>query len=104
MSARTGVDDNDYQPPFRFTGNLDKLTIKLAPLNAAEEESLQQRIQDMILIYLSGDPRCLKLCLERILPPLKEPAEPKQIQHAIEVVLRQPAWLELPEPAPTMSL
>ena len=26
-----GVDDNDYQPPFRFTGKLDKLTIKLVP-------------------------------------------------------------------------
>jgi len=23
------VDDNDYQPPFRFTGKRDKLTIKL---------------------------------------------------------------------------
>ena len=34
------------RPPFRFTGNLDKLTIKLAPLNAAEEEFLQQKIQD----------------------------------------------------------
>jgi arylsulfatase len=46
VDTRTGVDDNDYQPPFRFTGNLDKLTIKLAPLNAAEEESLEQKIQD----------------------------------------------------------
>ena len=29
VDTRTGVDDNDYQPPFRFTGKLDKLTIKL---------------------------------------------------------------------------
>ena len=31
VDTRTGVDDKDYQPPFRFTGKLDKLTIKLMP-------------------------------------------------------------------------
>ena len=31
VDTRTGVDDNDYQVPFRFTGKLDKLTIKLGP-------------------------------------------------------------------------
>ena len=31
VDTRMGVDDNDYQPPFRFTGKLDKLTIKLGP-------------------------------------------------------------------------
>ena len=31
VDTRMGVDDNDYQPPFRFTGKLDKLTIKLVP-------------------------------------------------------------------------
>jgi arylsulfatase len=31
VDTRTGVDDNDYQPPFRFTGKLQKLTIKLGP-------------------------------------------------------------------------
>jgi arylsulfatase len=31
IDTRTGVDDKDYQPPFRFTGKLDKLTIKLGP-------------------------------------------------------------------------
>jgi arylsulfatase len=36
----TSVDDSDYQPPFRFTGTLDKLTIhieraKLSPQDAA---------------------------------------------------------------------
>jgi arylsulfatase len=46
VDTRTGVDDNDYQPPFRFTGKLNKLTIKLAPLNAAQEDSLQQKIED----------------------------------------------------------
>jgi arylsulfatase len=31
VDTRTGVDDKDYQPPFRFTGKLEKLTIKLGP-------------------------------------------------------------------------
>jgi len=31
VDTRTGVDDKDYQPPFRFTGKLDKLTINLEP-------------------------------------------------------------------------
>ena len=43
VDTRTGVDDNDYQVPFRFTGKLDKLTVKLDPLNAAEEKLLQQK-------------------------------------------------------------
>ena len=45
VDTRMGVADNDYQPPFRFTGKLDKLTIKLLPLKAAEEQHLQQQIQ-----------------------------------------------------------
>jgi arylsulfatase len=27
----TGVDDKDYQTPFRFTGKIDKLTVALEP-------------------------------------------------------------------------
>ncbi|NKL76293.1 arylsulfatase [Rhizobium leguminosarum] len=46
VDTRTGVDDNDYQPPYRFTGKLDKLTVKLVPLNTAEERLLQQKKQD----------------------------------------------------------
>ena len=46
VDTRTGVDDNDYQVPFRFTGKLDKLTIKLDPLKAAEEKLLQQKAQE----------------------------------------------------------
>ena len=46
VDTRTGVDDNDYQVPFRFTGKLDKLTIKLVPLKAAEEKLLQEKAQD----------------------------------------------------------
>jgi arylsulfatase len=43
VDTRTSVDDKDYQPPFRFTGKLNKLTIKLEPPNrTAEEEKLFQ--------------------------------------------------------------
>jgi arylsulfatase len=38
VDSRTGVDDNDYQPPFRFTGKLEKLTVKLEP---PKDEPLQ---------------------------------------------------------------
>ena len=31
IDTRYGVDDRDYQVPFRFTGKLDRLTIKLVP-------------------------------------------------------------------------
>ncbi len=31
VDTRYGMDDRDYQPPFRFTGKLDKLTIKVIP-------------------------------------------------------------------------
>ena len=31
VDTRLSVEDKDYQPPFRFTGELDKLTIKLGP-------------------------------------------------------------------------
>ena len=46
VDTRTGVDDNDYQVPFRFTGKLDKLTVKLELPNAAEEKLLQQKAQE----------------------------------------------------------
>jgi arylsulfatase A-like enzyme len=38
--TRLSVEDKDYQPPFRFNGKLDKLTIKLGPsqLTAAEQK------------------------------------------------------------------
>src|SRR6516164_7551071 len=46
VDTRTGVDDNDYQPPFRFTGKIDKLTVKLVLPSAAEEKLLQQKTQE----------------------------------------------------------
>ena len=48
VDTRTPVDDKDYQVPFRFTGNVDKLTIKLVPpkMTAEEEEALRKQTQD----------------------------------------------------------
>ena len=40
VDTRTGVDDKDYQLPFRFTGKLDKLTVKLEPKMTAEKQNL----------------------------------------------------------------
>jgi arylsulfatase A-like enzyme len=46
VDTRTGVDDKDYQPPFRFTGKLDKLTIKLEPskMTAKDEKAKAEAI------------------------------------------------------------
>jgi arylsulfatase len=38
MDTRTPVDDKDYQPPFRFTGKLSKVTFKLGPVRLTENE------------------------------------------------------------------
>ena len=46
VDTRTGVEDKDYQPPYRFTGKIDKLTVKLLPLDAAEEKLLQQNVKE----------------------------------------------------------
>jgi arylsulfatase len=46
VDTRTSVDDNDYQPPFRFTGKLDKLTIKLGPTQLADTD--RQKAAEMI--------------------------------------------------------
>jgi hypothetical protein len=49
IGADTGtpVDDRDYQVPFRFTGKLNKVTIRLQPrsLTPAEETLLQRESQ-----------------------------------------------------------
>jgi len=44
VDTRTGVDDNDYQPPFRFTGKLDKLTVNLKPEPMSAEN--QKRFEE----------------------------------------------------------
>jgi len=38
VDTRTPVDDKDYQVPFRFTGKLAKLTVKLGEVKLAEED------------------------------------------------------------------
>jgi arylsulfatase A-like enzyme len=38
VDTRTSVDEKDYKPPFRFTGKLGKLTIKLEPAKLATED------------------------------------------------------------------
>ena len=36
--TRTGVDDRDYQVPFRFTGKINKITFKPGPLEMTAEQ------------------------------------------------------------------
>ena len=38
VDTRTGVNDLDYQVPFRFNGKIDKLTFNLGPTQLAAEE------------------------------------------------------------------
>jgi arylsulfatase len=46
VDTRTGIEDKDYKPPFRFTGKLDKLTIKLGPsqMMAADQKAKAEAI------------------------------------------------------------
>jgi hypothetical protein len=46
IDTRTPVDDKDYQVPFRFTGKLSKLTIKLGPeqLAAEDKKAMQEAL------------------------------------------------------------
>jgi arylsulfatase len=46
VDTRTGVDDKDYQVPFRFTGKLDKLTIKLEPRQLTDAD--RQKASEMV--------------------------------------------------------
>lgn len=50
VDTRTGVDDNDYHPPFRFTGTIDKLTVELIPpaRTAAQEDLIKRKTQETI--------------------------------------------------------
>jgi arylsulfatase len=38
LDTRTGVNDQDYQVPFRFNGKINKLTFKLGPTQLTSEE------------------------------------------------------------------
>jgi arylsulfatase len=50
-STHTGIDDNDYQSPFRFTGKLDKLTIILNPaaMTADDQKRFNEAAKQMEL-------------------------------------------------------
>ena len=47
VDTRTGVDDNDYQPPFRFNGKVVKLTINLKPgsMSAEDQKRFDEGVQ-----------------------------------------------------------
>jgi len=47
LDTRTGVDDRDYKPPFRFNGKLDKVTFNLGPvvLSEIEQEAVHEKIK-----------------------------------------------------------
>jgi arylsulfatase A-like enzyme len=51
MDTRTGVDDNDYLPPFRFTGKLVKLTVNLkpAPMSAEDQKRWDEAVRRVSL-------------------------------------------------------
>ena len=38
VDTRTPVDDKDYQVPFRFSGKIDKLTVKVGPVQLTSDE------------------------------------------------------------------
>jgi arylsulfatase len=44
----TGVNDADYQPPFAFTGTIDKITLKIEPpvLTKEDEQKLMQAAKE----------------------------------------------------------
>ena len=46
VDTRTGVDDKDYQLPFRFTGKLGKVQFKLIPPPPEDEKLLGQKAQE----------------------------------------------------------
>jgi hypothetical protein len=46
VDTRTGVNDQDYQVPFPFNGNIDKLTIKLGPTQLSEGD--RKKVQEAL--------------------------------------------------------
>jgi len=51
VDTRPGVEDNDYQPPFKFSGKLNKLTINLKPAPvSAEDQRKKQEVMANVTI------------------------------------------------------
>ena len=44
VDTRTGVNDQDYKVPFRFNGQIDKLTFKLGPTQLAEDDHKKMQL------------------------------------------------------------
>jgi hypothetical protein len=47
LDTRTGVNDKDYQVPFAFNGKIDKLTVKLGPMQLSEAD--QKKVQEALI-------------------------------------------------------
>ncbi|MBV9199502.1 MAG: hypothetical protein JOY83_07140 [Alphaproteobacteria bacterium] len=56
-------------PANRRTGSRNNTTLAAAALLAGESETLTRKAVELALV---GDPTAMRLCLERILPPLRE--------------------------------
>jgi hypothetical protein len=57
-------------PAGRQTGSRNRATLAAAAFLAGESEALTRRAVELALV---GDPTAMRLCLERILPPCREP-------------------------------
>ena len=53
----------------RRRGSRNKATLAAAALPAGEAEALTRKAVEMAL---AGDPRAMRLCMERVLPPCRE--------------------------------
>jgi len=47
VDTRTGVNDKDYQVPFRFTGKINKLTVNLGPSQLTEDD--QRKLREAVV-------------------------------------------------------
>jgi hypothetical protein len=85
-------------PKGKPKGTLNKSTLSArrlaqAYLNAAVEPVFQKLVEKA----KEGDVQCIRLVVERILPIVKAFEEPRRIEHAIEICLKQPGWLQIPQ-------
>ena len=83
-------------PAGRPKGSLNKSTISArrlaqAYLNAAVEPVFQKLVEKA----KEGDVQAIRLVVERILPVIKAFEEPKRVEHEVEIILRQPDWLQI---------
>jgi hypothetical protein len=86
-------------PAGRKKGSLNKSTINARRLaQKFLNEAVEPVFQKLVEKAKEGEVTAIKLVVERILPILKAFEEPKQVMHNIEVVLKQPDWLQIAEP------